>query len=207
MPDRRHIEDRNDWSSMSKSSQIRHVGLRWVSQEACWSLMGLPGGMLVSDETCWYLMTCWSPMRHCGLQWDMLVSNETCWSPMRHVGLQWGMSVYQLDMTVSNETCRSTNDVSDQIYRSPTGLWFPLLIKDLLYASTISCNHQRSPQFIKNILYSSKTFLFIKDLLYSSKTSSFHERPSLFMKDLLFLWKTSSINPNPPLFIKDLLFS
>ena len=43
-------------------SLMRHVGLWWVSDEACWS-----------------------PIRHCGLQSDILqwVSYQTCRSPMR----------------------------------------------------------------------------------------------------------------------------
>ena len=40
-------------------SLMRHVGLRWVSDEACLSLVGHQSGMLVSD---------WSPIRHVGLR-------------------------------------------------------------------------------------------------------------------------------------------
>ena len=63
---------------------IRHVSLRWVSDQACRSLMwqvGLQWGMSVSDG---------SPIRHVGLRW---VYDQACWSPMRNVRLRWGMSV------------------------------------------------------------------------------------------------------------------
>ena len=46
--------------------------------------MCLQWGMSVFNEACW------SPIRHVGLRWGMLVSDGY---PMRHVGLQWGMSV------------------------------------------------------------------------------------------------------------------
>ena len=40
-----------------------------------------------------YLAQGWSPFRHVGLWWDLLVSDQSCWFPIRHVGLRWGMSV------------------------------------------------------------------------------------------------------------------
>ena len=73
-------------------SPMRHIGLQWVSDETCRSIMGLRlgmsvsdgsqiAGMLVSDEARW------SPM---GLQSGMLVSDQACRSRM---GLRLGMSV------------------------------------------------------------------------------------------------------------------
>ena len=53
---------------------IRHVNLRWVSNQASW----------VSGEACWSLMD---------LQWGVSVFAEACRSPRRHIGLWWGMSV------------------------------------------------------------------------------------------------------------------
>ena len=47
-------------------SPIRHVDLRWVSDDACWSPGGLQSGMLVFD---------WSPIRHVGLNG---VSDQAC---------------------------------------------------------------------------------------------------------------------------------
>ena len=68
------------WSGRLDGSLMRHVGLRWVSDEACRSLMGLRWGMSVSDEACR------SPMRHVRLRWGMSVYDG---SPIRQVGLWW----------------------------------------------------------------------------------------------------------------------
>ena len=54
--------------SVSDGFQIRHIGLRWVSVQACRSPMGLRSGMLDSDG---------SPIRHVGLQW---IYDQACWS-------------------------------------------------------------------------------------------------------------------------------
>ena len=60
---------------------IKHLVLRWVSHEACWSPMrhfGVWSVMLFSDQVCR------SSIRHVGLRLDMLVFNG---SPM---DLWWG---------------------------------------------------------------------------------------------------------------------
>ena len=56
---------------VSHGSPIRCVGLRWVSNQACWSPMGLWSSMLVYDG---------SPMRHVGLWWVF----DRSW-----MGLRW----------------------------------------------------------------------------------------------------------------------
>ena len=64
MPHRRPI--RNTYLAQGQSpiryicSGMRHVGLHWVSDEACRSLTGLQSGISVSD---------WSLIRHVGLRW------------------------------------------------------------------------------------------------------------------------------------------
>ena len=60
---------------VSNESPIRHVGLQWVSDQACRSPMGLRSGMLVSDE---------ARRSQIGLRSGMSVSDG---SPIRHVGL------------------------------------------------------------------------------------------------------------------------
>ena len=55
--------------SVYGGSLIRHVGLQWVFDEACWSPMKL---LEVSDQACRYLMKHFvvsdgSPIRHVGL--------------------------------------------------------------------------------------------------------------------------------------------
>ena len=89
MPDQRPIGDldmlhrRPTSMSIYDGSPMGHVGFRWVSDGACWFLMGLQLGMSVSDG---------SPMKH------VEVFNG---SPIRHVSLRWGMSVI-------NGACRSS---------------------------------------------------------------------------------------------------
>ena len=52
---------------------------QWVSDEACWSLIGLQWIISVSNETCWSLV------RHVSLQRGISFLDQACWSPM---GLQ-----------------------------------------------------------------------------------------------------------------------
>ena len=122
----RPIEDWHAGSSMSNSSPMRQIGLRWgmlFSDGSPISHVGLRLGMSVFDQEYqplirhvgpWsgMLVTHGSLIRYVGLRWvldqicrspmgpwsDMLVSNG---SLIRHVGLRW---------------------VSDQICRSPIGL-------------------------------------------------------------------------------------
>ena len=65
-------------TSVSSGSPIRHVGLQWVSDQACWFTRGLRLGSSASDGflvmhigLSGYTQTC--------LKW---VSNQACWSPM-----------------------------------------------------------------------------------------------------------------------------
>ena len=58
-------------------SPIRHVGLRWFSDQTCRSPIGHRWSVLVFNEACW------SPMKH------VEVSDG---SPIRHVGPLWSMS-------------------------------------------------------------------------------------------------------------------
>ena len=79
MPHWRPIKARHTWSTLSNTSLMRYVGLRWVPDEASWSTMRPVGFRWVSDQACQTPMGLWSGIlvRHVGLQW---VSYQTCQS-------------------------------------------------------------------------------------------------------------------------------
>ena len=79
MPHRKPSCIIEDPSDIHQRPMFKHVSL-------IMSHVGLQCGMSVSYTHVGLWYACRSPIR-------MLVSNETCWSPMRHVGLQWSISI------------------------------------------------------------------------------------------------------------------
>ena len=104
-PDRRPIGDQHAWS---KTNPGQNFYFLWVSDEACWSPMGLRWDMLAFDG---------------------LVSDQAYWAPMTHLGLWSGMSV-------SDQACQSLMGfrsdilVSDEACHSPMGLWSGMSVSD-----------------------------------------------------------------------------
>ena len=123
---------------VSDGSPIRHVGHQWVSNHACWSLIGLRLGMSVSYG---------SPIWHDGLQSVSVRSTMGLWSGMlvsdgsliRHVGLQ---GVYderfrspvglRSGMLVSHQACwfRWCMSVSNGTPIRHVGLWSGMSVSD-----------------------------------------------------------------------------